>query len=437
MYKTFFIETYGCQMNFADSEIVHSILVNVGYVPTMEIRKADFVFINTCSIRDHAEQRVLNRLQEVQSLKKKRPHLIIGILGCMAERLQKQLIEKNKNVDLVVGPDAYRRLPEMLNSLSTQDKAIDTLLSTEETYSDIEPIRLSSNRVSAFIAIMRGCENYCAYCVVPYTRGRERSREARTIIHEAQVLFDQGYREVTLLGQNVNSYRCDTVDFADLLALTAQINPLLRVRFATSHPKDLSDKLLETMAQYPNICRSIHLPIQSGSDTILQKMNRKYTLAWYKDRIAAIRRYLPDCSLSTDIIVGFCDETEQDYKDTLSLMQEVGYASAFMFKYSERPDTYAAKHYADNIPEDVKSQRLAHVIDFQQQSSLLSNQRDIGQTFEVLVEGVSKRSTTQYIGRNSQNKVVIFSHTDEKPGDYIYVRITDCSAVTLFGQRIE
>ncbi len=436
MKKTFFIETYGCQMNFADSEIVHSVLVSADYTPTEHYKEADLILINTCSIRDHAEQRVLNRLQEFGFLKKKRPHLKIGILGCMAERLKEELMRLQQSVDLVVGPDAYRNLPNLLNTVESGEKAVNTLLSEEETYAEIEPVRIGDNQISAFIAIMRGCENYCAYCVVPYTRGKERSRDCDTIVNEAQKLFEQGYREVTLLGQNVNSYAYNDIRFAQLLARVASINPLLRVRFATSHPKDLSDELLQTMSQYPNICKAIHLPIQSGSDAVLKKMKRKYDSAWYLDRISAIRRYLPDCSLSTDIIAGFCGETESDHQDTLKIMETVGYAPAFMFKYSERPDTFAAKNYPDDVPEDVKSRRLTEIINKQQELSLISNKADVGKTFEVLVEGVSKKSNQQYFGRNSQNKVVVFDHTNEKIGDYVNVQITDCSAITLMGKIV-
>ncbi|MCL2414407.1 MAG: tRNA (N6-isopentenyl adenosine(37)-C2)-methylthiotransferase MiaB [Bacteroidales bacterium] len=435
MNKTFFIETYGCQMNFSDSEIVHSVLVSAGYSAIENYKEADIIFVNTCSIRDNAEQRVLNRLQEFSFLKKKKTHLKIGILGCMAERLKEELIEIQQSVDLVVGPDAYRNLPNLLNTVETGEKAVSVLLSEEETYAEIEPVRVGDNQVSAFIAIMRGCENFCAYCVVPYVRGKERSRDFETIIEEAKKLFEQGYREITLLGQNVNSYHYNDVNFAQLLARAAEVNPLLRLRFATSHPKDLSDELLETMSKYPNICKAIHLPIQSGSDAILKKMKRKYDSAWYLDRISAIRRYMPDCSISTDIIAGFCGETEADHQNTIKLMETVGYSSAFMFKYSERPNTFASENYPDDVPDDVKSRRLTEIIDKQQELSLKSNQADVGKTFEVLVEGVSKKSDKQYFGRNSQNKVVVFDHTNEKIGDYVHIKVTDCSAITLKGSR--
>jgi len=433
MNKTFFIETYGCQMNFSDSEIVHSVLNSAGYMPIENYKEADIVLINTCSIRDNAEQRVLNRLQEFSFLKKKKPHLKIGILGCMAERLKEELIELQQSVDLVVGPDAYRNLPSLLNTVESGEKAVNVLLSEEETYAEIEPVRVGDNQVSAFIAIMRGCENFCAYCVVPYTRGKERSRDCETIVDEAKKLFEQGYREITLLGQNVNSYNYNEVNFAQLLARVAEVNPLLRLRFATSHPKDLSDELLEIMSQYPNICKAIHLPIQSGSDPVLKKMKRKYDTTWYLDRISAIRHYLPDCSISTDIIAGFCEETETDHQNTLKLMEDVGFSSAFMFKYSERPNTFAAENYPDDVPDDVKSRRLTEIIDKQQELSLKNNQADVGKTFEVLIEGVSKKSDKRYFGRNSQNKVVVFDRTNEKIGDYVNVRITDCSAITLKG----
>jgi tRNA-2-methylthio-N6-dimethylallyladenosine synthase len=436
MSKTFFIETYGCQMNFSDSEIVHSVLISAGYAPIRNYKEADIILINTCSIRDHAEQRVLNRLQEFGFLKKKKLHLKIGILGCMAERLKEELMQVQQSVDLVVGPDAYRDLPNLLNTVKVGEKAINVLLSEEETYAEIEPVRVGDNQVSAFIAIMRGCENFCAYCVVPYTRGKERSRNYETIVNETQKLFEQGYREVTLLGQNVNSYQYQDVNFAQLLARVADVNPLLRVRFATSHPKDLSDELLQTMSRYPNICKAIHLPIQSGSDPVLKKMKRKYDTSWYLDRIAAIRRYLPDCSISTDIIAGFCGETENDHQNTLNVMETVGYASAFMFKYSERPNTFAAENYPDNVPDDVKSRRLTEIINKQQSLSLKSNQADVGKTFEVLVEGVSKKSDKRYFGRNSQNKVVVFNRTNEKIGDYVNVKVTDCSAITLKGESL-
>jgi tRNA-2-methylthio-N6-dimethylallyladenosine synthase len=435
MEKTFYIETYGCQMNFADSEIVNSLLIKNGYLPCDDYKKAILILINTCSIRDHAEQRVLNRLQEFNALKKKKRHLKVGVIGCMAERLKEELLEKQQVVDLVAGPDVYRSLPEMLRNVFEGEKSVNTLLSEEETYAEIEPVRLSNNKLSAFISIMRGCQNYCSYCVVPYTRGKERSRDWKTIVVEAEKLFENGYREITLLGQNVNSYSFEEVNFAELLHKIADISPQLRVRFATSHPKDISDELIETIAGTANICKHIHLPIQSGSDAMLKKMNRKYTREWYLGRIAGIKSLIPNCGLSTDIIAGFCSETENDHQDTMSLMREVGYDSAFMFKYSERSNTYAAQHYPDNVPEDVKLRRLNEIIALQQDLSHESNMHDIGKDFEILVEGRSKRSDKQYYGRTSGNKVVIFNRNNENVGDYIYVKITDCTVATLFGTK--
>lgn len=427
-------------MNFSDSEIVGSIMTDSGFETTTEPETADVIFINTCSIRDHAEQRVRRRLQELKSLKKKNPGLIVGILGCMAERLKEHLIEEEEFVDMIVGPDAYRDLPSLMNSAENGQKAINVLLSAEETYADIPPVRLNSNKVTAFISIMRGCENYCAYCVVPYTRGRERSRSPETIIQEARNLFMNGYREVTLLGQNVNSYlwktKNETINFPGLIEKVARVNPGLRVRFATSHPKDLSDELLHTIKKYTNICRSIHLPVQSGSNKILKLMNRKYTVEWYMERINAIREILPDCSITTDIITGFCEETETDHQDTLSLMKQVKYDYAYMFKYSERPGTPAEKKYEDNVPELIKSKRLNEIIEIQQELSLESNQKDIGKTFEVLVEGTSRKSDSHLAGRNSQNKVIVFPAYQLKPGDYVRVTINKCTSATLIGDVI-
>ncbi|MDR1974034.1 MAG: tRNA (N6-isopentenyl adenosine(37)-C2)-methylthiotransferase MiaB [Bacteroidales bacterium] len=424
MNKLLFIETYGCQMNFADSEILISILKDNGYTSIDDYRNADLILVNTCSIREHAEQRVFNRLNEFISLKKRNPFLKIGIVGCMAERLKEQLLNK---VDLVVGPDAYRSLPRLLQ----EGRGIDTVLSETETYDDIIPVRTDTNGITAFISIMRGCQNYCAYCVVPYTRGRERSRSADTIVGEARTLFEQGYREITLLGQNVNSYHYGSVGFPALMEQVASINSLLRVRFATSHPKDISDELLHVMARYDNICKSIHLPVQHGSNEILKKMNRRYTREWYLDRIAAIKNILPSCTVSTDIIAGFCGETEEDHLQTLSLMREVGYSAAFMFKYSERPDTFAAKHYADDIPEEVKLRRLNEIIALQQELSLASNEREIGLVQEVLVEGTSHRNPEQSYGRTSQNKVVVFDNLPA--GSYANIKIIRCTPVTLIG----
>ena len=439
--KKLYIETYGCQMNFSDSEIVGSIMANNGYESTKDIKEADVIFVNTCSIRDHAEQRVRKRLQEFKSLKKKNPGLVIGILGCMAERLKTKLLEEEEYVDLIIGPDAYRELPMLMETVESGQKAINVLLSAEETYADIKPVRLGSNGVSAFISIMRGCENFCAYCVVPFTRGKERSRDPKTIIEEAKTLYNQGYREVTLLGQNVNSYRWDQngelISFAQLLKKVASVNPQLRIRFATSHPKDISDDLLYAIANNHNICKAIHLPFQSGSNHVLNMMKRKYTREWYMERIEAIRNIIPGCGLSTDIISGFCSETEKDHQETLSLMKWVGYDYAFMFKYSERPNTIAAKKYQDDIPEDVKGSRLQEVINLQQELSHKSNLRDIGKTFEVLTEGISRKSNDFLFGRNSQNKVVVFPKKDFKPGDYVQVIITNCTSATLLGDIAE
>ena len=439
--RKIYIETYGCQMNVNDSEVVLSIMQDEGFRYTEDIAQADVIFVNTCSIRDNAEQRIWGRLKEFKQYKKRNKSLLIGIIGCMAERLKEELIEKENIVDIVAGPDSYRDLPRLVRQASDGATAVNVLLSREETYAEISPVRLDKNGVSAFISIMRGCNNMCAYCVVPYTRGTERSRNPETIIAEAKTLFEGGYREVTLLGQNVNSYLWNKdgnkTDFPALLAAVAEISPLLRVRFSTSHPKDLSDELLHTMARYPNLCRAIHLPAQSGSTRMLELMNRKYSREWYLDRIASIRRILPDCAISTDIIAGFCTETEQDYQDTLSLMESVGYESAFMFKYSERPNTKAARHFKDDVPDDVKTQRLTQIIQLQNELSLKSNKKDVGREFEVLIEGVSKRSENQFFGRTSQNKVVVF---DRKPslkiGDYVNVKINDCSSATLMGEVI-
>ncbi len=439
--KKLYIETYGCQMNFSDSEIVGSIMVNNGYETTKDIKEADVIFVNTCSIRDRAEKRVRKRLQEFKSLKKKNPGLVIGILGCMAERLKTKLLEEEEYVDLIIGPDAYRELPMLMETVETGQKAINVLLSVEETYADIKPVRLGSNGVSAFISIMRGCENFCAYCVVPFTRGKERSRDPKTIIEEARCLFNQGYREVILLGQNVNSYRWSNneglINFAQLLEKVASVTPQLRIRFATSHPKDISDDLLHAIADNHNVCKAIHLPFQSGSNHVLNMMKRKYTREWYIERIEAIRNIIPGCGLSTDIISGFCSETEKDHKETLSLMKWVGYDYAFMFKYSERPNTIAAKKYRDDIPEDVKGRRLQEVINLQQELSHKSNLQDIGKIVEVLTEGISRKSNDFLFGRNSQNKVVVFPRKDYKSGDYVQVIITGCTSATLLGDVAE
>ena len=434
--KRLFIETYGCQMNAGDSEIVVSIMQDEGYVYTADISEADVILINTCSIRDNAEQRIWGRLNDMRRYRKARPSLVVGIIGCMAERLKEKLIEDG-GVDVVAGPDSYRDLPRLVREAESGGKGINVMLSKEETYAEIAPVRLDRNGVSAFIAIMRGCNNYCAYCVVPYTRGIERSRDPETIVAEARSLFDNGYREVTLLGQNVNSYRFGEVGFPELMSRVAEISPLLRVRFATSHPKDMSDRLLDVMSRYDNICKAIHLPAQSGSSVVLERMNRKYTREWYLDRIAAIRRYMPDCAITTDLIAGFCGETEEDHLQTLSLMREVGYESAYMFKYSERPNTFSARHFADDVPDEVKGRRLNEIIALQNELSIESNRRDVGKEFIILVEGESKRSPEQLCGRTSQNKMVVFDRGDHKAGDYVRVRITGSSSATLFGEEIK
>ncbi len=440
--KKLYIETYGCQMNFSDSEIVASVMASDGFAISQDLHGADIVFLNTCSIRDHAEQRVMNRLRELQHLRKKKPGMLIGVLGCMAERLKSTLLEESElgmRIDMVVGPDAYRQLPGLILDAQEGQAAINVLLSADETYADISPVRYAGNAVSAFISIMRGCENFCAYCVVPFTRGQERSRDPESILSEARQLVDAGYRELTLLGQNVNSYRWRdpkrgrVIRFSELLASVASTHPLLRLRFATSHPKDIPDSLLRTMAEHPNICQAIHLPVQSGSSAVLRRMNRKYSREDYLDRIAAIRRILPECAISTDIIAGFCGESEEEHLETLSLMKEVGFDYAFMFKYSERPDTLAAKKYADDVPEDIKTRRLNEVIELQQSLSLASNQRDLGSIREVLAEGPSKRSAEHLMGRSSQNKVVVFPAGNHKAGDYVKVRISHCTAATLKG----
>ena len=441
MQKKLYIETYGCQMNVSDSEVVVSILEKEGYTLTENQSEADLIFVNTCSIRDHAEKRVRNRMQEFKHLKSKNSNLKIGVLGCMAERLKTTLLEEEKFVDMVVGPDAYRDLPKLIKETEDGRQMANVVLSLEETYADITPVRLDKNGVSGFISIMRGCDNYCAYCVVPYTRGHERSRDPKSIIAEAKDMVANGYKEVTLLGQNVNSFRWkeegDEVGFSDLMKMVAAVSPKLRVRFATSHPKDISDELIETIASIPNICNSIHLPVQSGSSSCLERMKRVYTHEWYMNRIAKIKELIPDCGLSTDIICGFSGETEEEHQDTVSLMKEVSYDYAFMFKYSERPDTFAANKMPDDVPEDIKGARLQEVIAVQQASSLKNNKRDIGKVFEVLVENVSKRSMEQMSGRTQQNKVMVFDRQETKIGDYIKVKCTDCTAATLLGEIVE
>ena len=438
--KKLFIETYGCQMNVADSEVVASIL-SPEYEITDDEQSADLILINTCSVRDNAEQRIHHRLRDLAAVKKRHPGMMVGLLGCMAERLKAQIMEEEPTLDLVAGPDAYRSLPRLIEEVAAGEKAYDVILSKTETYDDILPVRYAANGVSGFISIMRGCDNFCSYCVVPFTRGRERSRSPQTILNEARQLLADGYKEVTLLGQNVNSYRYvedgNVTTFANLMAMVAQLSPQLRVRFATSHPKDISDELIHTIAEYPNICKYIHLPVQAGSTSMLQRMNRVYTREQYLERIATIKRVIPDCAIATDIIAGFCGETEEEHQATLSLMREVGYAYAYMFKYSVRENTYAATHYADDVPDDLKTRRLEEIIALQQQLSLEHNQRDVGKTFEVLVEGVSKRSDEQLFGRNSQNKVVVFPRMNYKKGDYVNVTIASCTAATLIGTPCE
>ena len=434
--RRLFVETYGCQMNVGDTEIVVSIMQREGYFHTDRIEEADVVLVNTCSIRDNAEQRIWGRLNELKRYRRAKPGLVIGVIGCMAERLKERLTEGPNAVDVVAGPDAYRDLPQLVRTAEAGGKGVNVLLSTEETYAEIAPVRLDRNGVSAFVSIMRGCDNFCAYCVVPYTRGRERSRDAATIEAEVRTLFENGYREVTLLGQNVNSYRSGEVGFPELLRRVASVSPLLRVRFATSHPKDMSDRLLETMASMPNICRAIHLPAQSGATSMLGRMNRKYTREWYLDRVAAIRRYMPDCAVTTDLIAGFSGETEEEHAATLSLMREVGYDFAYMFKYSERPGTFAQRNMPDDVPDEVKSRRLPEIIALQNELGLESNRRDVGKVFEVLVEGRSRRNAEQLSGRTSQNKVVVFDRGGRDVGDYVRVRITGCTPATLFGEEV-
>jgi len=483
MPKTFFIETYGCQMNIADSEVVASVLSDAGYQPAASIREADLILVNTCSIRENAEQRVWGRLDLFRSEKKKRPQVIVGVLGCMAERLKEKLLESDKMVDMVVGPDAYRDLPMLVETAATGHSAVNVLLSREETYADISPVRLESNGVSAFISIMRGCNNMCSYCVVPYVRGAERSRDPETIVREAREVFEKGYREVTLLGQNVNSYswngavqddvprsafiiqgdsnldssqlisgrqngmglrpdislspgKQETISFASLLEMVATIDPLLRVRYSTSHPRDMSDDVLKVMAKHGNICKHIHLPVQSGSSSVLKRMNRKYTREWYLDRISAINNILPGCAISTDIIAGFCGETEEEHQETLSLMREVGFDFAYMFKYSERPGTGASRHLKDDVPEEVKTRRLNEIIALQNELSAVSKKADIGKTYEVLVEGAAKKPAGAMMGRTSGNKVVVFQASDVHPGDYVNVTITRATSATLIGNIV-
>ncbi len=437
--KKLFIETYGCQMNVADSEVVASIMQMDGFESTTNIREADTILVNTCSIRDNAEQKVISRLQYFQSLKKKKKGLIVGVLGCMAERVKDELISFH-HADLVVGPDSYLDLPHLIGAVEKGEKAINVELSTTETYKDVIPLKITGVKISGFISIMRGCNNFCTYCIVPYTRGRERSREPQSILNELRVLREQGYKEVTLLGQNVNSYLYtdgeEKIDFPALLTMVAEEAPGMRIRFTTSHPKDMSDETLMTIARHDNICNQIHLPAQSGSSRILKAMNRKYTREDYLERIAAIRRIIPDASISTDLFCGFHSETEEDHRETLSLMREVGFDAAFMFKYSERPGTYASKHLTDDVPEEEKVRRLEEIIALQLELSLMQNKKDIGQVAEVLVEGFSKRSREQLFGRTPQNKVVIFDKSGYRVGDKVMVKITDASSATLFGTPV-
>ncbi|WP_247234785.1 tRNA (N6-isopentenyl adenosine(37)-C2)-methylthiotransferase MiaB [Telluribacter sp. SYSU D00476] len=442
--KRLFIESYGCQMNFSDSEIVASVMRNAGFATTSSEEEADLIFLNTCAIRDNAEQKVRNRLQHLNALKKKKPGMLIGVLGCMAERLKAKFLEEEKMVDIVTGPDAYRDLPRLVEEAETGQKGVNVFLSREETYADISPIRLNSNGVTAFISIMRGCDNMCSFCVVPYTRGRERSRDAHSIIKEARDLFRDGYREVTLLGQNVDSYKWTSADgsehinFAQLLEQVALVSPDLRIRFSTSHPKDITDEVLYTMKQYDNICKYIHLPAQSGNSRILQLMNRTYDREWYIQKIDRIRAILgDDCGISHDMISGFCTETEEEHQDTLTLMEYARYDYGYMFAYSERPGTPAAKKLTDDVPENIKKRRLSEIIALQQKLSLERNQRAVGRVHKVLVEGTSKRSDEHLQGRNDQNKVVVFPKENFRKGDYAHVLVTECTAATLIGHAVE
>ena len=442
--RNFYIESYGCQMNFADSEVVASILNAEGFGATRNVAEADLIFVNTCSIREKAEQTVRKRLTEFRKLKEQKPGLLVGVLGCMAERLKSKFLEEEKLVDMVVGPDAYRALPTLIEEAATGQKAINVLLSREETYADISPVRIDSNGVSAFVSIMRGCNNMCSFCVVPFTRGRERSRDAASIVAECKELFDSGYREVTLLGQNVDSYYFNEsindkpVTFAQLLEKVALISPLLRVRFSTSHPKDITDDVLHTMARHENICNYIHLPVQSGSSRVLQLMNRTYSREWYMAKVDRIKQIIPDCGISSDIIAGFCTETEEDHQDTLSIMQYSQYDMSYMFYYSERPGTLAARRYEDDVPLAVKKRRLAEIVTIQNELSKKSNEADLGKTFKVLIEGNSKRSADDWMGRNSQNKVIVFPkrNTGETKGGYVWVKVNNCTQATLLGEMI-
>lgn len=452
--RKLYIESYGCQMNFSDSEIVASILQKEGFDTTSDIHQADLVFLNTCSIRDKAEQTVRQRLTQINGLKKGKPEMLVGVLGCMAERLKTKLLEEEKIVDLVAGPDAYRDLPQLIAQVDDGERAVNTFLSREETYGDITPVRLNTNGVTAFISIMRGCDNMCSFCVVPFTRGRERSRDPHSIVNEAKDLFERGYREVTLLGQNVDSYKWSSeennkawlekkgvaafVNFAGLLEMVANVNPDLRIRFSTSHPKDITDEVLYTMAKHENICKYIHLPVQSGNTRVLELMNRGYSRDWYLDRVAKIREILgDDCGLSSDMISGFCSETEEEHAETLSLMDKVTFDYAYMFSYSERPGTLAAKQLKDDIDQETKARRLEEIVKKQRAHSLMTNQRDLGKEYKVLVEGFSKKSDEFLQGRNSANKVVVFPKGNAKKGDYVNVRVNSCTSATLIGTPVE
>lgn len=448
--KKLFLESYGCQMNFSDSEIVASILIDKGYTTTQNYKEADLIFVNTCAIRDNAENRVRQRLQDYKKVKKTNPGALIGVLGCMAERLKAQFLEQEKLVDMVVGPDAYRDLPNLIEQAGGGQKAINVILSKEETYADIAPVRLDKNGVSAFVSIMRGCDNMCSFCVVPFTRGRERSRDPESIVRECYEAFEAGYREVTLLGQNVDSYlysggglkkeklteeqRANSTNFAQLMEKVALVNPDLRVRFSTSHPKDMTDDVLQVMAKYENICNNIHLPVQSGSSNVLSRMNRGYTREWYLNRVDAIKRIIPDCGISTDIIAGFCSETEDEHSETLSLMKLVGYDFAFMFSYSERPKTLAERKYKDDVPDEVKKRRLQEIVDMQRKLSEESTKRQVGHMHKVLIEGFSKKSQDMLMGRNSQNSVVVFPKGNHKKGEYVNIMAISCTSSTLIGE---
>jgi len=438
--KHFYIESYGCQMNFSDSEIVASILAEVGYSPTRDMETADLILINTCSIREKAEDTVRNRLRIFDKMKRNRPGTMVGVLGCMAERLKSKFLEEEKLVDMVIGPDAYRDLPNLVATAEDGEKGVNVFLSREETYADISPLRLDSNGVTAFISIMRGCDNMCSFCVVPFTRGRERSRDCFSIVAEARDLFEKGYREVTLLGQNVDSYKWENpetgqvVNFAELLEMTALVHPDLRIRFSTSHPKDITDEVLHTMDRHENICKYIHLPVQSGNSQVLDRMNRTYDRDWYMERVAAIYRILPECTISSDIITGFCGETEEEHQDTLSMIEWANYSMSYMFHYSERPGTMAARKFEDDIPLELKKRRLSEIVRLQNQVSFRHNQADIGKAFKVLIEGDSKKSDQEFKGRNSQNKMIVFPKVNGfKPGDYVWVKVKGATSATLIG----